>query len=73
MHLFRFQFALTIVPWNKERITTEYCCSLSLGRLCHLVRPYYCWPSVTCDRDQNEETSIFALFFNLLYYYLILL
>ena len=65
----RFQSALTLVSRKKVRITTECCWSLSLGLLCHLTRPYYCWPNVTRDRDQNGVTSIFALGLILFNYY----
>ena len=30
----------------------------SLGRLCRLARPHYCWLNVTRSIDQNGETSI---------------
>ena len=30
-----------------------------LGSLCHLVRPYYFWSSVTLGKDRKGETSFF--------------
>ena len=44
------------------------------GRLCHLVRSYYCWPSVTRDRDQKSKVLHFCFwlyFFQLLFYNII--
>ena len=53
----------------EERITTECYWSLFLGRLCHLARLYYFWPSVTRNKYRNRETSIFALDLILFKYY----
>ena len=56
-------FALLSISFNFnniERLTTECCLPLSLGRLCH-PRPYYWWPSVIHDISHNKETSIFTL------------
>ena len=54
---------------NEEWITAECCWTLSLDRLCYMVRPYYCWTRVARDRDQNGGTSIFALELILFNYY----